>query len=59
VTQRPVPVTPSGGRWKTTNRRPAPVPTITAVIPFILILMTITGAVYPAIDLTAGDAAER
>ncbi len=28
---------------------------ITAVIPFILILMTVTGAVYPAIDLTAGE----
>jgi ABC-2 type transport system permease protein/sodium transport system permease protein len=26
-----------------------------AVIPFILILMTVTGAVYPAIDLTAGE----
>ncbi|MFO0863469.1 MAG: ABC transporter permease subunit [Gemmataceae bacterium] len=26
-----------------------------AVIPLILILMTITGAVYPAIDLTAGE----
>ena len=26
-----------------------------SVIPFILILMTITGAVYPAIDLTAGE----
>ncbi|MBI3865856.1 MAG: ABC transporter permease subunit, partial [Planctomycetia bacterium] len=28
---------------------------ITAIIPFILILMTVTGAVYPAIDLTAGE----
>lgn len=28
---------------------------LTSVIPFILILMTITGAVYPAIDLTAGE----
>src|SRR6185503_2333002 len=26
-----------------------------AVVPLILILMTITGAVYPAIDLTAGE----
>jgi len=25
------------------------------IIPFILVLMTITGAVYPAIDLTAGE----
>lgn len=28
---------------------------ITAIVPFILILMTVTGAVYPAIDLTAGE----
>jgi len=28
---------------------------LTSVIPLILILMTITGAVYPAIDLTAGE----
>ncbi|MGE0759134.1 MAG: ABC transporter permease subunit/CPBP intramembrane protease [Pirellulaceae bacterium] len=26
-----------------------------ALVPFVLILMTITGAVYPAIDLTAGE----
>ena len=25
------------------------------IIPIILVLMTITGAVYPAIDLTAGE----
>lgn len=29
--------------------------TIASLIPLILILMTITGAVYPAIDLTAGE----
>lgn len=28
---------------------------VTAVLPLILILMTVTGAVYPAIDLTAGE----
>ncbi len=28
---------------------------LVAIIPLILILMTITGAVYPAIDLTAGE----
>jgi ABC-2 type transport system permease protein/sodium transport system permease protein len=28
---------------------------IKAIVPFILILMTVTGAVYPAIDLTAGE----
>lgn len=32
-----------------------PAVSIQAIIPFILILMTITGAVYPAIDLTAGE----
>lgn len=30
-------------------------PNLTAIIPLILVLMTITGAVYPAIDLTAGE----
>lgn len=33
----------------------AGVVSITSIIPFILILMTVTGAVYPAIDLTAGE----
>jgi len=28
---------------------------VTALVPFVLILMTVTGAVYPAIDLTAGE----
>src|SRR5436190_16860630 len=28
---------------------------LSALVPLILILMTITGAVYPAIDLTAGE----
>jgi ABC-2 type transport system permease protein/sodium transport system permease protein len=28
---------------------------LNSVLPFILILMTVTGAVYPAIDLTAGE----
>ena len=32
-----------------------PAASIAAVIPLVLILMTITGAVYPAIDLTAGE----
>ena len=32
-----------------------PTASIAAVIPLVLILMTITGAVYPAIDLTAGE----
>ena len=40
----PLPQTDTGGRFS-----------LAAVVPFILILMTITGAVYPAIDLTAGE----
>src|SRR5262249_31801913 len=28
---------------------------LTALVPLVLVLMTITGAVYPAIDLTAGE----
>ncbi len=32
-----------------------PASSIATVIPLVLILMTITGAVYPAIDLTAGE----
>jgi len=42
-----------------TFRRPVPVTTgqspLASLVPLILILMTITGAVYPAIDLTAGE----
>ncbi|HMP79699.1 MAG TPA: ABC transporter permease subunit/CPBP intramembrane protease [Pirellulaceae bacterium] len=30
-------------------------PNLAAIIPLVLVLMTITGAVYPAIDLTAGE----
>jgi ABC-2 type transport system permease protein/sodium transport system permease protein len=40
------PLTPTGGR------KPPP---LLVLIPLVLILMTITGAVYPAIDLTAGE----
>lgn len=39
--------------FKPQNVRPTI--SISALIPLILILMTITGAVYPAIDLTAGE----
>src|SRR4051812_26557079 len=43
-----------------TVRRPisfsgAPSFSLAALIPLILVLMTVTGAVYPAIDLTAGE----
>lgn len=33
----------------------SPVLSLNSLIPLVLILMTITGAVYPAIDLTAGE----
>jgi ABC-2 type transport system permease protein/sodium transport system permease protein len=33
----------------------APVFSLAALIPLVLVLMTVTGAVYPAIDLTAGE----
>jgi ABC-2 type transport system permease protein/sodium transport system permease protein len=36
------------------NGSPQSVP-LAALVPLVLILMTITGAVYPAIDLTAGE----
>ena len=45
---RPVEASPE------TNRR-AGSPSLATLVPLILILMTITGAVYPAIDLTAGE----
>jgi ABC-2 type transport system permease protein/sodium transport system permease protein len=43
-----------------TERRPiqfsgTPLFSLAALIPLILVLMTVTGAVYPAIDLTAGE----
>ncbi|MFO0787970.1 MAG: ABC transporter permease subunit/CPBP intramembrane protease [Pirellulales bacterium] len=43
-----------------TERQPinfsgAPTFSLAALIPLILVLMTVTGAVYPAIDLTAGE----
>ena len=31
------------------------VPLLATIVPLVLVLMTITGAVYPAIDLTAGE----
>lgn len=33
----------------------APIFSLAALVPLILVLMTVTGAVYPAIDLTAGE----
>ena len=46
VSPQPIPVQGTGGDGM--------IP-LSALVPLILILMTITGAVYPAIDLTAGE----
>jgi len=37
------------------GQRADPMASLAGVLPLVLILMTITGAVYPAIDLTAGE----
>ncbi len=41
--------------FRTTVRQTGSEFPLTTIVPLILILMTITGAVYPAIDLTAGE----
>ena len=46
---------PSGGCRPISRRRPGKWFRLATLVPLILILMTITGAVYPAIDLTAGE----
>lgn len=40
---------------KSIGQRADPMASLAGVLPLVLILMTITGAVYPAIDLTAGE----
>jgi ABC-2 type transport system permease protein/sodium transport system permease protein len=56
VTQRPVPVQSVRRAVEDAESAPgAGAVSLKSVIPFILILMTVTGAVYPAIDLTAGE----
>jgi ABC-2 type transport system permease protein/sodium transport system permease protein len=37
------------------HRVAAPPPILATIVPLMLVLMTVTGAVYPAIDLTAGE----
>jgi ABC-2 type transport system permease protein/sodium transport system permease protein len=54
VTQRAQPVTVTRRSLEPAESSAGGI-SIAAVIPFILILMTVTGAVYPAIDLTAGE----
>ncbi len=39
----------------TDEKEDTPKPSILTFVPLMLVLMTITGAVYPAIDLTAGE----
>lgn len=53
VSQRPIPV--EAAKVEVKGDQPALQLSLVAVLPLILILMTITGAVYPAIDLTAGE----
>jgi ABC-2 type transport system permease protein/sodium transport system permease protein len=53
VSQRPVPVRIHTLPLADVEQKFAV--SLTAVVPLVLILMTITGAVYPAIDLTAGE----
>jgi sodium transport system permease protein len=53
VQQREVPVQPRPTMLRSSRpRKPA---LLAGLVPLILILMTITGAVYPAIDVTAGE----
>lgn len=40
---------------RATGKKPDAMASLAGILPLILILMTITGAVYPAIDLTAGE----
>ncbi len=40
---------------RATGKKADAMATLAGILPLILILMTITGAVYPAIDLTAGE----
>ena len=42
-------------RLEEVGERDSSQPLLATIIPLVLVLMTITGAVYPAIDLTAGE----
>jgi sodium transport system permease protein len=53
ISQRPAPVSPSPIALPNPEGRSSRI--FAVLVPLILILMTITGAVYPAIDLTAGE----
>lgn len=53
--QRELPLPPARLERMPLARDQTPENPLAAVIPLILILMTVTGAVYPAIDLTAGE----
>lgn len=54
VTQRVMPLETAAVPLKNFEQSAGPI-SLASLIPVILILMTITGAVYPAIDLTAGE----
>jgi ABC-2 type transport system permease protein/sodium transport system permease protein len=53
VSQRPVPVKVVSRALPAVEKKSSE--TLAVLVPLVLILMTITGAVYPAIDLTAGE----
>lgn len=55
ITQRPEPVTTKFLLLDSTGGISSGAMSLTSLIPVVLILMTITGGVYPAIDLTAGE----
>ena len=52
---RPAVPGPSDVVMKVLKRRPSAKFSLATFVPLMLILMTVTGAVYPAIDLTAGE----
>src|SRR5205085_354155 len=53
VSQRPIPVRVIREALEVASKKTSD--TLSTLVPLVLILMTITGAVYPAIDLTAGE----
>jgi len=55
IVERGDQISAEAGAYIRMQKAPSPGGTIASLIPLALVLMTITGAVYPAIDLTAGE----
>lgn len=53
--QQPPVIQPLAWKQSVLPGSPAPSFNLATLVPLVLILMTVTGAVYPAIDLTAGE----